>query len=814
MKINSFSYINLIVFFLLIVSVAAIFYKVERDMTLQYVVERVNQDIYRLELEVQRTMQGTTPESIQATLDQYSSIDPIIKRLSISLDQKTIHYSSSRSMISKEIDGVFSHIDDMLSGIKEDKRTRFFVDIPYYKDNEKRVAYLYVVLNENYLYERLSKIAFLYGGVLFVTLLIITIFTLNIVKWSIVRPLREITSKIGLREPKHKSYIITELNQLDKALCESITTIDKQQREIELALEETIYLDGILRTVADVNQLLLTSENLQSLLDSSCERLVEDAEYELCFMAFRHSESLLVEATSKEIDGFIYHKMPLCGMVDCFINSSISQNKITTIDLRYESLPYEDYDEIAKSMGFVVGISIPIVSDVYSEPLGVMVLYTRHDEFKQKEIDMLAELAGDIGFAVKSYRYQDELNSSIYLDKITALPNRQSLTDRLRERKLYAIAIINIDRFSEINELYGIGMGDSVLERYAAWLADELELDDTIEIYKLHSDEFALLMDNCVNISNFIDRIRYIIEKTKDEIFDIDDIEINLSITAGIAHLDERVLEYATLALKKAKSTQSSLELYSSDFKKDQSNNIVWYKKIKDAIDSDRIVPYFQPIVSNVDGSIIKHEALIRLIDEDGSIISPFFFLDISKKTKLYPELTKIVIDKSIIAFKGKDMKVSINLSTQDLVDKNLADYIEKAIIANKMGRFIEFEILESEGIENYTSVMEFVERFKDLGCSFAIDDFGSGYSNFEHLLKLNIDTLKIDGSLIRNLQHDKNAQIFVRHICEFAHEIGVFVIAEFVSSGEILEQVKKIGIDASQGFYFYEPADGLVELR
>ena len=116
------------------------------------------------------------------------------------------------------------------------------------------------------------------------------------------------------------------------------------------------------------------------------------------------------------------------------------------------------------------------------------------------------------------------------------------------------------------------------------------------------------------------------------------------------------------------------------------------------------------------------------------------------------------------------------------------------------------FEILENEGISNYAEVSAFIDRFTRIGCSFAIDDFGSGYSNFDHLLKLNIDTLKIDGSLIKNLPHDHNTQIIVRHICDFAHEMGMSIVAEFVANEAIYSKVKELGIDASQGYYFYEP--------
>ena len=254
------------------------------------------------------------------------------------------------------------------------------------------------------------------------------------------------------------------------------------------------------------------------------------------------------------------------------------------------------------------------------------------------------------------------------------------------------------------------------------------------------------------------------------------------------------------------------MEIFSNESKQEQENNIAWYKRIKEAIEEKRIIPYFQPIVDNSNGNIIKYEALMRLLEKEGTPVSPYLFLEVAKKTKLYPELTKIMIEQVVSLFRGSSIPVSITLSIQDLTNSNLADYIEHLVTANKMEKLIIFEILESEGIENYDAVIEFVDRFKSIGCHFAIDDFGSGYSNFDHLLKLSIDTLKIDGSLIKNLPHDRNAQIFVKHICDFAHEMGIGVVAEFVANEDIFNQVKAIGIDASQGYYFYEPSPSLIE--
>jgi diguanylate cyclase (GGDEF)-like protein len=457
-------------------------------------------------------------------------------------------------------------------------------------------------------------------------------------------------------------------------------------------------------------------------------------------------------------------------------------------------------------------ISLPLVSAIDALPLGVMTLYSKRSEgFEPKEIAMLEELAGDIGFAVRSFNQREQLKYHLTTDSITDLPNRFSLVETLSHHNICALAIINIDRFGDINEVYGIAIGDAILAGYGHWLRLKIASQKYIALYKLGSDEYALVAAHQSNLNVFMNFLEGLISATQKESFVIEGIEIVLTVTVGVAPATESVLEHATAALKQARKKRLSMELFSHDSKQEQENNIAWYKRIKEAIEESRIVPYFQPIIDNKSGTIIKYEALIRLIDPDGAVISPYLFLEIAKKTKLYPELTKIMIDKVVKVFKNSPFPVSLNLSTQDLINPDLADYLERAIHDNGVGKRMIFEILESEGIGNYTAVSEFVDRFKSIGCRFAIDDFGSGYSNFDHLLKLNIDTLKIDGTLIKNLPHDRNAQIFVKHICDFAHEMGISVVAEFVANEEIYRHVKEIGIDASQGYYFYEPSALLI---
>jgi EAL domain-containing protein (putative c-di-GMP-specific phosphodiesterase class I) len=192
--------------------------------------------------------------------------------------------------------------------------------------------------------------------------------------------------------------------------------------------------------------------------------------------------------------------------------------------------------------------------------------------------------------------------------------------------------------------------------------------------------------------------------------------------------------------------------------------------------------------------------------------ISPFYFLEIAQKMKLYPKITRIMIQKAFEKFKDSEYEFSLNFSALDIQNDET-----KAFFFNKLKEFniasrVVIEILESENFENYNDIKNFIDEAKSYGCKIAIDDFGSGYSNFKHLIMLNVDFIKIDGSLIKEINSDPNSKIVASTIVEFANKLGVKTIAEFVHSDEVQEIVKEIGADFSQGYYLGEPKASLVE--
>ena len=401
-----------------------------------------------------------------------------------------------------------------------------------------------------------------------------------------------------------------------------------------------------------------------------------------------------------------------------------------------------------------------------------------------------------------------ELRKQLYTNSLTGLPNRLSLFNEINKYKDGALLVINIDDFKEINDFFGHIAGDTVLISFARTLDNMFAHEDDVILMHLSGDEFALLFTRKPLLNEFIQIAQRLIENVEKMVFYHENNELSIRITIGGAFQIEGALEKADIALKSAKQQKKSFLLYDGkhNVEKLYKNNIEWGKKLAKAIEEDRIIPYFQPIYDNVSNKIVSVESLIRLIDDNNKVITPYEFLTIAKKSKLYSKLTKIMVQKSCKYFEYIDCDFSVNLSVEDILDEATIEYIKYNIEKYNVSKKIIFEILETEGIENYQEVSTFISEMKALGCRIAIDDFGSGYSSFEHLLRLDIDYIKIDGSLIKDLDTDPNAQMIVETIVDFAKKIQVLTIAEYVHNEAVNLKVKELKVDRTQGFFLAEP--------
>ena len=377
-----------------------------------------------------------------------------------------------------------------------------------------------------------------------------------------------------------------------------------------------------------------------------------------------------------------------------------------------------------------------------------------------------------------------------YYDELTGLPNRNKLLKEMS--KSSSLIILDIKNFSYINKIYGYKTGDELLK----FVSESLKKEFDENVYRLEEDKFAVLSSNPITLEELSIKHHLLF-------FNYNQF-INISFTIGASNKKENLLETATIALIHAKSQNKAYFLFDEKLEQLQQQNYNQIRFLEEALINDKIVPFYHCIV-NKNKEVVKYEALIRIIRDDNQICSPDSFLEDAKKAQLYNAFSRNMIFKVINDLKeGVISKVSINLSYEDINDEIIRNIFDN-VIDEKLGKRIVIEILETEGIKNYEIVQEFINNIKKKGVQIAIDDFGSGYSNFIQVLNLKTDIIKIDSSLIKNIKNPKHYKM-VKLIVDFAKTFNLKTVAEFVSDEEIFTILKSIGIDEFQGFYFCKP--------
>ena len=403
-------------------------------------------------------------------------------------------------------------------------------------------------------------------------------------------------------------------------------------------------------------------------------------------------------------------------------------------------------------------------------------------------------------------RLQKESYLKTYYNRLTNLPNRELLIKKLSRTKdeTVGLILVDVDEFKDINFQYG----EDIADRLVIEMANRLE---EYKVYHIKIDQFAIVTYGMSEseIYEYSKKILNLLEKP----YRIDEYEIYIKIRIGISFGDKDLMD-VIFTLDATKILNKDIVFYKEarEVKVMHQEHSLWFKKIKNALEEDRIKAYYQPIVDE-NGKIIKYEALVRLIDADGKVITPYFFLDIAKKSRLYFDITRTVIIQTFEKFRDKDCEISINLSTNDLSNSEIRKFIIEKVREFPNPNRINFEIIEDEDIKELNEANKFLKDLKKEGCKISIDDFGSGYANFDYLLNLNADTIKIDGSLIRNVLRDKHSEIIVKTIITFAKESKKRVIAEYVENQEIFEKLKDMGVDFFQGYYFSIPLSNTEDL-
>jgi diguanylate cyclase (GGDEF)-like protein len=398
-----------------------------------------------------------------------------------------------------------------------------------------------------------------------------------------------------------------------------------------------------------------------------------------------------------------------------------------------------------------------------------------------------------------------EIENKLYYDQLTNLKNRTALEDEIKENDFVSIALIDIDAFDDINELYGFSTGNLVLIETAKMLS-EFANKHSVAVHRIYGNVFALVDKKMMGFSRyneFIEDLSKLFKNNPVLLKDLD-LEISINITLGISIAQDEPLKTAGIALKKAKKNNMPYFVYNNeiDTKEIIKKSMYWREKIKLALQNDKVLPFYQPIL-NRQKEIVKYETLMRIedIDENGQTVylSPYFFFDVAIKTKQYLSLSNVVISKAFADLQKTEKMITLNLSFKDIMDSDFNESLNKHLdkVDSDAKERIVFEILESDYITDYRILEEFIKTYRSQGIKIAIDDFGTGYSNFAHILKIRPDYIKIDGSLIKNINEDKNSYEMVKSIIDFTKALNIRVVAEFIHN-EV------------QGFYLGEPSPNL----
>jgi len=417
---------------------------------------------------------------------------------------------------------------------------------------------------------------------------------------------------------------------------------------------------------------------------------------------------------------------------------------------------------------------------------------------------------------------KEKIKKQRVTDTLTSLGNREKLKEDIskNEKNNISLLIFDIVKFSQINGFFGHEQGDKFLCTIASSLDKfSQSLDIKSSSYRLRGNTFALLFD----FAN-LNKREIALEEIKQTLFskfsnltmNVNNFSVTTDIKIGIASIyecEKKDISYALLnnaetALSEAKKDNLKFLYFKDicDINDRYKENLQWASKLNDIqnkkIDA-KIKAYFQPIYNLHTNKIEKYEALVR-IEENDEVIPPFKFLDIAKQINFLPKITKEVGSQAIEMFKNTNYEFSLNLTIQDLADDSFIDWLSSKIKENGFKTSsVVLEILEDEDIYEFANV---INEFKNRGFKLAIDDFGVGYSNFKKLQLLNVDYIKIDGSLVKNIAKNPKDLSIINSICSYAKAIDVKTIAEFVADKEIYELIKKTNVDYVQGYYISAP--------
>ncbi|MDD5035635.1 MAG: EAL domain-containing protein [Methylococcaceae bacterium] len=479
------------------------------------------------------------------------------------------------------------------------------------------------------------------------------------------------------------------------------------------------------------------------------------------------------------------------------------------------------WSDAALSRGYRSVTVLPLLLE--KKPVGVFALYAPEpDAFDDDEMDLLVEMAGDISFALDHLQKEEKLNYLAYYDIITGLPNRSLFQDRLAQRinvtrlakQEFSVIILNLERFSRINETFGRQIGDDLLRQLAQRLKEALGETDILA--RLMADNFGIAIAHNEHELSIARVIEKILSSILIQPFNLGGQELRVSARAGVSSYPvdgediEKLIRNAEAALKRAKLSGHKYLFYTPEFNARVAEKLALENKLRNALEQSHLMLHYQPKVDIKSGQICGLEALMRWTDLETGPVPPGKFIPIFEETGLITDAGAWVLEQALSDYcKWRDRglpspRIAVNISQIQLQRDDFVSTIKRMVNSDPhMADGLEIEITESMLIQDIENSILKLQAIREMGVEVAIDDFGTGYSSLSYIAKLPINSLKIDRAFIVNMTSNPDDLSIVSTVISLAHALNLRVIAEGVETVEQANLLRLLKCDELQGFLF-----------
>lgn len=414
-------------------------------------------------------------------------------------------------------------------------------------------------------------------------------------------------------------------------------------------------------------------------------------------------------------------------------------------------------------------------------------------------------------------------------DPLTGLINRHEFECRVEraiqnakvQATTHTLLYLDLDQFKIVNDTCGHAAGDELLQQLSQLLLGSVRHRDTLS--RLGGDEFGMLFENCP-LDKAVEIANSLLTSIQEFNFTWGESSFTLGISIGVVPIDHSTSDIASAMsaadsacyiAKEAGRNQLQIAHMGDRRLQQRHGEMQWASRLTRALEKDQFTLYFQPIIpcANKSRHYTYLEILLRLIDDDGTVIAPGAFLYAAEKYNMVSSIDRWVIEHSMAWLAeteksdGRPITISINLSGQTIGSPDMLKFIiDKMEETGAPAGQIIFEVTETAAIENITSATSFMLTLRGCGFRFSLDDFGSGLSSFTYLKKLPVDFLKIDGAFVRDILSDPVDYAMVRSINELGQLLGKETIAEFVETTGLADELERMGVNYVQGYAFAKP--------